>query len=399
MVRRLITACVALLLTVPGYAAAAPRADDYQLPTRPQDRLDLPQRRGDVVATATRTATYGLAFVAIPMRGYRLGFSERQIREMTNRVGDQMLAETDGKYSFTTVSYTRAPTTTNRRMSCNLDRIHQQYRPFARRMDPPPRGVRDTIAVYLTPLRFGCQYAGVALLGGRAVYLNGLDMRDPQRLQDWITAHELGHTLGLEHSAGFWPRRPGWQWNQVVPGSARQQDWYDYGDYLDLMGQPPKDGYGLTGAKFWLWSFNSLSLARLGVLQRANIPTITSSGTYTVPALQPDPAGGRMALSIPVVLDGRKTWWVLEYRPPEQNATTVNYPAPFSVRGYGVRVLLAPRGLTYPYYMNRVFRVAEADSAQSALPVGTPVFLAGGAKVTVVAASPVAATVTVTLPE
>ena len=49
--------------------------------------------------------------------------------------------------------------------------------------------------------------------------------------------------------------------------------------------------------------------------------------------------------------------------------------------------------------MNRVFRVAEADSAQSALPVGTPVHLAGGAKVTVLAASPAAATVTVTLPE
>ena len=112
--------------------------------------------------------------------------------------------------------------------------------------------------------------------------------------------------------------RAGWQWNQVVPGSARQQDWYDYGDYLDLMGQPPKDGYGLTGARFWQWSFNTLSLARLGVLQRANIPTITSSGTYTVPALQPDPAGGRMALSIPVLLDGRKTWWVLEYRPPHE---------------------------------------------------------------------------------
>ncbi len=389
--KRLLGLLVAAALLVPGVPAGATQFEDEVLRPRAADRLP------EVTATAART-TYGLSFVVIPVRGLRLGFTESQVRAMAQRVATRMADRTQDSFSFGTVGYSRAPAVSSKRMSCNLDRIHQTYQRYARGYRRPPARYRTTIAVYLTPLRYRCQYAGVALLGGRAVYLNGVDLTDPQRLQDWIAAHELGHTLGLEHSAAFWPVTAGWTWNQSVPQNTSRQDWFDYGDYLDLMGQPPKDGYGLTGARFADWTFNALSLLRLGVLDRRNLTAVETDGIYTIGRLEPDVAAGQMGLAVPTVADGRASAWVLEYRPTEENVATVNYPPPFVARGYGVRLLLAPKGLRYPQYMNRVFRLGAADTTQSSLVPGQVVRLGGGGRVTVLATTPGAATVRVDVP-
>ena len=99
----------------------------------------------------------------------------------------------------------------------------------------------------------------------------------------------------------------------------------EYGDYLDLMGQPPNGGYGLPGARLGKWSFSALHLQALGVLRARNQTVVRSSGRYTI-ARSPRIGPGRMILGIPVVADGTTTFWSLELRPVASNAVNLNLP-------------------------------------------------------------------------
>lgn len=397
-----VTAGLVVALAIPTTAQAA---DDYVIPTDPADELNLPD---PATPTMPRALAFGLAgsdeaanryaisYVAIPLRGYRLGVRQSQAQAMTRRVSNRMNEVTGGRFGYGMVDWARAPKTSSRRLSCDPAVVNRQYRSYAPALKRTPPGYRDTIAIYLTPLRYKCNYAGIALLGGRALVLNGVES-SPRGLQDWITAHELGHTLGLEHAASFWPRQVGWTFSDPVPVKAREQQWNEYGDYLDLMGQPPNGGYGLPGARLGKWSFSALHLQALGVLRARNQTVVRSSGRYTISAVTPDRSGGRMILGIPVVADGTNTFWSLELRPVASNAVNLNLPTPYPTSGYGVRLMLAGRGYRYPGAMNRVFHVSRAAAAQAVLPVGRTIRLPRTGTVRVVSVTGNTATVDVDL--
>ncbi|MFN8126650.1 MAG: hypothetical protein U0R64_09115 [Candidatus Nanopelagicales bacterium] len=405
MARRWRMAATLGLLLAVSAPATARATDDYVVPTDPADQLSLPAS-ADLAAPLARSLgidaqgarfRYALSYVAIPLKGYRLGVRRSQVEAMTRHVSRRMSSQTAERFSYGMTSWTKAPRTTSGRLSCDPVVVNRKYRSYARGLNRPPEGYRDTIAIYVTPARYKCNYAGIALLGGRAIVLNGVDGDDPAGLQDWITAHELGHTLGLEHEASFWSRTAGWTFADPVPVKAREQQWNVYGDYLDLMGQPPNAGYGLPGARLSRWSFSALHLQDLGVLTGRNETVVRTSGRYTLDAVTPDRSGGRMMLSIPVVADGQTTYWSLEFRPASSNATGLRLPEPYVMRGYGVRLLLAGRGVRYPAAMNRVFHVSRAATAQAALPVGQRVRLARTGSVRVVSVGADTATVDITL--
>lgn len=381
-------------------------AEDAVPVTRPDDRLDVPaprlfepppasqQRSGSAAAARYR---FAVSFVVIRTKGQRLGFSKNKVRALTTRVGARMARQTNQRFSYAMRGWSLTPKVRGRTLSCDIYRLHSRYRTYAAHLRRPPRGFRDTIVVYLTPPRAACQYAGVAMLGGRATYLNGLFLADRQRLQDWILAHELGHNLGLDHSASFWPGTGTWSPEQRVPVNERSQNVNVYGDYLDVMGQPPFSRTRLRGANYSRWVLGTLSLHSLGVLGRRNVSFVTRSGNHTLKPGRPDPSGGVMSLAIPVTADGVDSYWVLEYRPSTQNVAGPRFPAPYATRGYGVRLLLtAHGGGSYP---NKVFHFSGSPAAQAALPRSTAVRLGGGATVTVLSADADAAQIRVNVPE
>lgn len=385
------------LLVVPGVAQAAPPDTDYIPPPRPADVISLPDASDGLSTQARKTSRYALSYVVIPIKNRAQGFARSAVKSMTTRISNRMESQTNERFGYGFGGWSKAPQAKDKELSCDLEVIHRKYKKYVAGWSDPPKGYRDTVAVYLTPLRRICSYAGVAMLRGRAMYLNGVDLADPTRLQDWITAHELGHTLGLEHAASFWPRDAGWTYSDPVPRVPRLQDWADYGDYLDLMGQPAQQG-DLPGLNLARWSFSALHFEQLRVVGRRNLTVARAPGRYTISKVAPDPSAGRMMLAVPVLADGEETAWTLEYRPSWQNDKGLHYPEPYVTRGYGVRLTLAGAGMQYPNYMNRTFHVDGRQTAQASLPVGQVVRLGGGGTVTVVELDRNTATIDVTMP-
>jgi Gametolysin peptidase M11 len=109
--------------------------------------------------------------------------------------------------------------------------------------------------MYVFPAQPSCGWAGLAYMPGSSSWINGdLTVR--------VTAHELGHNLGLNH-AGSYACGPA-----VISGTCTLSE---YGDPFDVMGLVSRHSHG--------WH-----LQRLGVLQDSNVQTVTASGTYTVRA-------------------------------------------------------------------------------------------------------------------
>lgn len=342
---------------------------------------------------------YAISVIAIGIKGRSMGVSQRGVATMVDRVGRRMKQQSSGRITFRFRDWIRTPKVAAQDLSCDVDRLYERYGGYAPSLRRTPRGYTDAIALMITPLRRQCRFAGSALLGGDATYLNGVFLAGSQRLQDWITAHEIGHNLGLVHSGSFVPSAPGWSIAaDAVPQNERSHTVDEYGDYLDLMGAPPSKGRRVVGADYSRWTLDAISQLHLGSMDDGDVQIVETSGNYDLAALRPGGLPGAVsAVAIPVVADGTATFWVLEYRPPEQNLTGPGYPPPWDATGYGVRLILYEHLSRRWYHINKTLHLGRGPSAAAALPTVQPIRLGGGARLTVAAVSSASATIAVTL--
>jgi hypothetical protein len=140
----------------------------------------------------------------------------------------------------------------------------------------------------------GCGWWGLSSVGGNPSqsWVNG-------SLELAVTAHELGHGLGLWHSHSLDCG------TAAVIGPTCSTN--EYGDIVDMM-----------GASHWA-HFNSFQKERLGWLNSGASPSITtvqSEGTYVIDAYEL-PGIGPKALKILKSTDlstGKRTWYYVESR-------------------------------------------------------------------------------------
>jgi hypothetical protein len=137
-------------------------------------------------------------------------------------------------------------------------------------------------------------WAGRGYVGSRGTWLNGnFSLR--------VTAHELGHNYGSQHANA-------WQTSALNPLEPSGTS-IEYGNPFDVMGT----GGGVVN------HINAWNKSRFNWLVPMAAPTVTTSGTYRVQALEPVVGSGLQAVR--VARTTARAYW-LEYRPGLNTAHT-----------------------------------------------------------------------------
>lgn len=149
--------------------------------------------------------------------------------------------------------------------------------------------------IYEFPYQGSCSWLGIAGVNSDWLLVNGSVFGTKGQ----VTAHELGHNLGLLH-AGSWTCTSGGERVQISDSCTTTE----YGDPFDVMGNK-----GTRHSSGW-------NLAKLGVLTAENVETVETSGTYALDSAL-FPTGESTVLRVPrteSVLGAVTSWYYLEVR-------------------------------------------------------------------------------------
>lgn len=171
--------------------------------------------------------------------------------------------------------------------------------------------------MYVFPGQSVCGWAGLAYMPGKESWINGdLTVR--------VTAHELGHNLGLHH-AGSWYCTDASDQAVVISGTC---DLNEYNDPWDVMG-----AFGDRHSHGW-------HLQRLGFLAASNVQTIEASGTYSMrTAFTPTTEATTLRIPRTYSADGVvQDWYYLEIRSPGGTYFDDFSLNDWAVKGVSIRV-------------------------------------------------------------
>jgi hypothetical protein len=225
--------------------------------------------------------------------------------------------------------------------------------------------------MYVFPSVSVCGWAGLAYLPGTESWINGdLTVR--------VTAHELGHNMGLHH-AGSWFCTGGSGQAVTISSSCNLNE---YNDPFDVMG-----AHGSRHSNGW-------HLEQLGLLQPSNVQTISQSGTYSMTsALRPTSSATTLRVPRTYAAGGAvKDWYYLEVRQPGGVFESFS-PTDAFATGVSIRVADNPTEAT----QSRLLDTHPSGTIYDApLEVGKT-FSDGRISVTTVAAGSGAATVAINM--
>jgi hypothetical protein len=175
--------------------------------------------------------------------------------------------------------------------------------------------------VYAFPTVSACGWAGLSYMPGTQAWLNG-----PSGMTLHAMAHELGHNLGTHHANSYYCTENG----VAVSLSANVANCtsQEYGDPFSVMGNYSSLSH---------YEHTNFARGNLGWLKAANTLDVTSSGTYTLGAVEPPDPTGVIALR---VRRDSSTYFLLELRQPSSAFDTFSSTDP-AVTGVTIRIVPA----------------------------------------------------------